>query len=267
MYAFPVAVVALLLVAYPAAAQQQRADSTASRPARNHAELSAGIQYQVGDYGTGERIESSSAVVGGRATVGRMIFSAALPYTYVDAPGNVVAGGGGLLGPIIDPTRPATRIRRRGMGDLRLGAAWILPLRGIDLAAYGQVKLPTARNGLGTGETDYAVGAEVSKGLGTVTPFANVTYVMPGSPGSYPLRNAWAGQAGLNAALGSGLSGQVAYAHAQNPSPSLSDEQLLSMRFIAGISSRLSLSAHGGAGLSKSAPDATAGVQLDLRLF
>lgn len=267
MHACPVAVAALLLLASPAAAQQR--GESVSRPTRGHAELSAGVQYQTGDYGTGERIESSSVVTGARVTAGRVILSASLPYTHVDAPGNVVTGGGGLLGlPIIvDPTRPATRTRRRGLGDLRLGAAWVAPLRAIDLAAYGQVKLPTARSGLGTGKADYAIGAEASKTLGSVTPFANITYTMPGSPSGYRLRNAWASQAGVNAALGSSLSGQVAYGYAQSPSSSLSDEQLISMRLTAGISSKLSLSALGGAGLSRSAPDATAAVQVGLRLF
>ena len=266
MHVFPVAV-GLLLLAPPAMAQQ-RAEPV-SRPGNARAELSAGAEYQTGDYGTGQRIESRSAIAGARVVKGRVILSAALPYTQVDAPGNVVTGGGGLFGlPIIvDPTRPATRMRRRGVGDLRLGAAWVAPLKAVDLAAYGQVKLPTAKTGLGTGKTDYSVGAEVSKPLGGVTPFANVTYTMPGSPDGYRLRDTLAGQAGLNAALGSGVSGQIAYGYAQNPGAAMSDEQLVSMRLTTGISPRLSLSVQGGAGLSKSAPDATAGVQLGVRLF
>jgi len=266
MHAYPVAL-GLLLLASPVAAQQ-RAEPV-SRPGNARAELSVGAEYQTGDYGTGERIESRSAVAGARVVKGRVILSASLPYTQVDAPGNVVTAGGGMLGLpiIIDPTRPATRMRRRGVGDLRLGAAWVAPLKAVDLAAYGQVKLPTARVGLGTGKADFAVGAEASKSLGAVAPFANVTYTMPGNPEGYRLRNTLAGQAGLNAALGSGVSGQVAYGYAQSPGAALADEQLLSMRLTTGISSRLSVSVHGGASLSKSAPDASAGVQLGFRLF
>ena len=266
MHAYPVAV-GLLLLASPVAAQQ-RAEPV-SRPGDAKAELSVGAEYQTGDYGTGERIESRSAVAGARVAKARVILSARLPYTQVDAPGNVVTGGGGLFGlPIIvDPTRPATRVRRRGVGDLRLGAAWVAPVKAVNLAAYGQVKLPTAKAGLGTGKADYAIGAEAAKPLGTVTPFANVTYTMPGSPDGYRLRNTLTGQAGLNAALGSGVSGQIAYGYAQSPGAALADEQLLSMRLTTGVASRISLSVHGGAGLSKGAPDASAGVQLGLRLF
>lgn len=266
MHAYPVAV-GLLLLAAPAVAQQ-RAEPV-SHPGNARAELSVGAEYQTGDYGIGERIERRSAVASARLVKGSVILSASLPYTQVDAPGNVVTGGGGLFGlPIIvDPTRPAARVRRRGVGDLRLGAAWVAPIKAVDLAAYGQVKLPTARTGLGTGKADYAVGAEASKPLGAVTPFANLTYTMPGDPEGYRLRNTLAGQAGLNAALGSGVSGQIAYGYAESPGAALADEQLVSMRLTTSVASRISLSVHGGAGLSKGAPDASAGVQLGLRLF
>lgn len=266
MHAYPVAF-GLLLLAAPAAAQQE------AEPAPRHgaagAELTVGAGYQTGDYGTGQRIESRSTVAGARVAKGRMILSASLPWTRTDAPGNVVTGGGGLFGlPIIvDPTRPATRVRRQGLGDLRLAAAWIAPVKAVDLAAYGQVKLPTAKVGLGTGKADYAVGAEASKPLGAVTPFASVTYTMPGDPEGYRLRNIFSGQAGLNAALAPGVSGQVAYGHSQSPGAGLSDERLLSMRLTTDISSKASLTLHGAAGVSESAADASAGVQLGLCLF
>lgn len=257
---------ALLLLASPAVAQQ--ASEPVSRPLSADGELTAGVQYQTGEYGTGERIETGSAVAGARVAAGRLILSASLPYTRIDAPGNVVPGGGLLGLPIIvDPNRPANRVRRQGLGDVRLGVAWVLPVKALDLAAYGQVKLPTAGSGLGTGKTDFAVGAEASKRFGHVAPFANVTYTMPGRPEGYRLRDTWAGQAGLNAALVSGLSGQIAYGYAQSPSASIADEQQLSARLSADLSSKLSLSLHGGAGLSASASEATAAVQVGLRMF
>jgi hypothetical protein len=266
MHEFPVAA-ALLLLASPAVAQQ--VSEPVSRAPRARGELTAGMQYQTGEYGTGERIKTTSAVAGARVAIGRVILSASLPYTRIDAPANVVPGGGGLLGlPIIvDPTRPSTRVRRQGMGDARLGAAWVLPIKAVDLAAYGQVKLPTAKPGLGTGKTDYAVGAEASRALGGVAPFASVTYTVMGSPDGYQLRNTWSGQAGLNTRLGSSVSGQISYGYAQTASASLADEQLLSTRLTLGMSSRLSLSVHGGLGLSKSAPDAAAGIQLGVGIF
>lgn len=258
---------ALLLLTSPAVAQE--AYGPVSRAPRASGEVTAGVQYQTGEYGTGERIETTSVVAGTRVVTGRMILSASLPYTRIDAPGNVVPGGGGLLGlPIIvDPSRPASRVRRQGVGDVRVGAAWVLPIKAVDLAPYGQVKLPTAKSGLGTGKADYAVGIEASKTLGRVAPFASFTYTIPGSPDGYQLRNTWSGQAGLSASTGSRVSGQIAYSQAQNPSVSFADEQLLSTRLTAGMSSKLSLSVHGGVGLSKSAPDAVAGVQLGLRMF
>ncbi len=265
MRELPLAAAALLVAS---SATAQRASEPVSQASRAQGELTAGVQYQTGEYGTGERIETRSAAAGARVAAGRLILSAALPFTRIDAPGNVVPGGGLLGLPIIvDPSRPATRVRRQGVGDARLGAAWVLPVKALDLAAFGQVKLPTARSGLGTGKTDYAVGAEASRKLGAVAPFASLTYTMPGTPAGYRLRDTWAGQAGLNAALGARLSGQIVYGYAQSPSASVSAEQLLMAKLSAGVSSRLSLSLQGGAGLSRSAPDASATMQLGWRLF
>lgn len=260
------ALAAVLLTA-PALAQQRPTE----RPGA-HAELSAGAEYQTGDYGTGEEIETTSITSTARVAAGRVIVTASLPYLRVDAPGNVVAGSGGLLGlPIVvDPTQPATRVRRQGLGDLRLGAAVMLPTGpAVDLAVYGQVKLPTAsrRARLGTGEVDYAMGAELSKTVAGVTPFASLTYTVPGKPADYALRNSLSGQAGLGARLGRTVSGQLSYGYSQSLSPTIADEQLVSARLAAGVSRRLSLSIYGNAGVSRSAPDVGAGVQLGVRLF
>lgn len=265
MREFPVAAV-LLGFASPAMAQQASApDTPAPHP---DGELTAGLQFQTGEYGTGARIETTSAVAGARVVAGRLILSASLPYLRIDAPGNVVPGGGLLGLPIIvDPGRPGTRVRRQGLGDLRLGVAWVLPSKALDFVAFGQVKLPTARTGLGTGEIDYAVGAGASRRLGAIAPFASITYTMPGDPEGYRLRDTWAGQAGLNGTLSARVSGQIAYSYAQSASASIGEEHQLSARLTTGISSSLSLSLLGGAGLSRSAPDATAAVQVGWRLF
>ncbi len=266
MHVFPVAA-ALLVLSSPVLAQQ--ASGPVSRKPAATGELSAGLQYQTGDYGTGQRIESASVVIGARVMAGRVVLSGSVPYTRIDAPGNVVTGGGGLLGlPIIvDPSRPATRVRRKGLGDVRLGAAWILPVKAVDVGAIAQVKLPTAGKGLGTGRTDYAFGAEISKPLGKAIPFAIVTYTFPSDPEGYPLRKTWGGQAGVNAALRTGVTAQLAYGYAQNPGAAMAAEQQLSARVTAGITEGLAVSLQGGAGLSRSAPDAAAALQIGWRIF
>lgn len=232
-------------------------------------ELSTGIDYREGDYGTGESIETWEVPTTVRVQSGQVVLSATLPYLRVDAPGNVVGGGGGLLGlPIIvDPTEPPDRVRREGIGDLELGAAYTVPSDSVGLTFSGQVKVPTAseRKGLGTGEMDYAVGAELSKTFGRVTPFVGVGYTMPGDPEDFELENSLSARAGAAVQMGGRVRGHVAYGYAESISPLVPDEQQVSAGVNAGLSDRLSLGLYGAAGLSEGSPDVGAGVRLGTR--
>ena len=229
-------------------------------------ELSTGLDYREGDYGTGESIETWEVPTSLRVQSGQFLFSATLPYLRVDAPGNVVGGGGGILGlPIIvDPTEPPGRVRREGIGDLELGAAYTVPSEDIGLTFSGQVKVPTASTAkrLGTGEFDYAVGAELSRSFGRVTPFVGVGYTMPGDPDQYDLGNSLSARAGAAVQMGKRVRGHVTYGYAESISPLIPDEQQISTGINAGLSDRLSLGLYGAAGLSKGSPDVGAGVRL-----
>ena len=246
------------LVAFPAA----------SRPV---AEVSTGVEYQKGDYGTGDSIETFTVDNRVRVESDRLFLYASVPWRRIAAPANVV-GGGGLLGLpiIIDPTRPGARDVREGLGDVRFGGGYRLPrLVGVDLGLSGEVKLPTAsaRRGLGTGETDFSVGAEASRTLGAVTPFIGISYTVPGDPEGFELRDSLAARGGLLARLGPGLRGTIAYGYAQSLSPLLADEQQVSTALDVALSRRLSLGFHGIAGLSEGAADYGAGVRLGWRIF
>jgi hypothetical protein len=240
--------------------------------AKPAAELSAGVEQQSGDYGTGEPVDLTAVRGTVRIEEGRFFLYGSLPYQRIEAPGNVVGGGGTLLGLpiIIDPTQPDTREAREGLGDLRVGAGYRLAgPAGIGLAVAGEVKLPTAsaRRGLGTGETDVTVAAEASRTFGAITPFASVSFTMPGDPEEYRLRDSVAVRGGLAAQLGRAVRGSIAYGHAQSLSPLVPDERQVSGRLNVGLSDGLSLGLHGNAGLSDGAADMGAGVQIGWRLF
>lgn len=244
-------------------------DAASEGPAAGAAiELSTGLDYEEGAFGTGESVETLSLPAGLLVSTGRFRFSARLPYLRVDAPGNVI--GGGLLGlPIIvDPTRPATRQTRQGIGDVRLGAAYALPVASANLSLSGEVKVPTAsrRKGLGTGEADYSASAELSKSLGRVTPFAGVAYNMPGDPDGFELRDSLSAWAGAAVQIGAGLRGHASYGYARSLSPLVEDDQRLTTGLNASLSPRLALGLYGSAGLSEGAPDVGAGVRLGFRI-
>jgi hypothetical protein len=157
----------------------------AAEPAAAQVIASVGADHSSGSYGTGARITTSSAAIGLRVRRKRVSAFASLPVVHVDAPGNVVSTGGLLSLPIlIDPARPATRVRRGGVGDAVVGASVQLvePRRHhVALAVTGSAKLPTASSarGLGTGKADFAVTMEAAR-PGKVTPFAALGYTVTG---------------------------------------------------------------------------------------
>jgi hypothetical protein len=200
---------------------------------------------------------------------GGFFLIASLPYQRLEAPGNVV-GGTGLLGLpiIIDPTRPAARDVREGLGDLRIGGGYRLPpLGGFDVALAGEIKVPTAAAGLGTGETDLSISAEAARTIGFVTPFGALGYTRPGDPNAFPLRDSFSARGGLAARLSDNLRGSLSYGYAQSISPLIRDEQEITTGLEVGLSRRLSLGLEGSAGLSEGAADLGAGVRIGWRVF
>lgn len=252
---------ALALAATPAAAQKATT------------EIGVGLDFQTGKYGTGERIDIVSAPATVRHRRGRVTVVASLPYQRVEGPSNAVGGGGGLLGlPIIvDPTRPSTRTVRQGLGDARLGLAYTIPresLGGIALSLSGQAKLPTASRakGLGTGEADLSVGAEVSTRIGRVVPFGALGYTVPGDPSGYSLRNSVSARAGAIVGLSGRTEAQFSYDYARSVSALVPDERQITTGLTSAVSKRVSVGLQGSAGLSNGSPDVSAGLRIGLRL-
>lgn len=263
---------ALALPAVAAAQEAARPAQAAQQPSRVSAELTTGLDYQEGDYGTGERIELVSAPVTLRARTGRVTLTASVPWQRLEGPGNAV-GGGGLLGlPIvIDPTRPPARQVRQGLGDTRIAAAYTIPgesLGGVTLSLSGQAKLPTASaaKGLGTGEVDYTAGAEVSARIGRIRPYAALGYTVPGDPQGFNLRNSLSARAGAALGLSDKVTGNLAYGYARSLSPLVPDEQQIGTGISAAIGKRLTLGLQGSAGLSDGSPDFGAGLSLGIGL-
>jgi hypothetical protein len=191
-------------------------------------ELSTGLDFEQGDFGTGFDIEKLSVPLTMRASAGRVRVSAQLPWVQVTAPQNIIAPTGPLGLPIlVDPSRPAGVSTREGLGDLRVGVAYDLSNRDVTASIRSGAKLPTAsaEKGLGTGEIDYFVGADVAKPIGPIIPFAGVTYVIQGDPQGLDLRNSLSGHAGVSLLLGSSMSAHLGYGYAESASEIVKDEQ------------------------------------------
>ena len=247
---------------------EARSTQAPSQQAGPSIELSSGIEYEEGDYGTGRDVQTIRIPSTLRITSGRLQAYATLPYVRIEGPANVRPSSGFMGLPIIiDPTVPSEeRITREGMGDLRLGASYGIPTPVVDLALSGEVKLPTASNGLGTGKTDFAVGAEIAKDLGGAIPFAAVTYNIPGDPENYSLKNSFGFRAGMAAPIGNQTRGYVYYSRGQSLSTNVPDEERIVGGLNSAIGKRLSVGAFGTAGLSDGSPDVGAGIRLGVRI-
>lgn len=232
-------------------------------------ELLTGVEYQQGTYGLNQNIDVLSVPTTLKLSHGGLTLAASLPYVHLNAPANVVTGGGILGVPVIVPPTTTTERRSRdGIGDLRLTGSYTMRDLPVGVSLSAQVKVPTASasKGIGTGKTDVAVGGEVFKQVGRVTPYLDVDYTMPGQPKGYRLNNSLSGQVGAAVQLGRRVRAHLGYAYAQAISPALGDQQALSGGLNVGVSRSLSLGAYGSAGLSRGAPDMVAGLQLGARL-
>lgn len=229
----------------------------------------AGAQVTAsGTYGTGQQVRSASSAAMLRAKRKRVTVFAALPCVQVDAPGNVVAPSGPLGLPIL--VKPATRVKRSGIGDAVVGASvQLIPPRRhhLALALTGSAKRPTASaaRGLGTGKADYSVVAEAAV-PGKVTPFAAIGHSFVGQPDGYRLRDVTSARGGLALGIGKASEVSVSYSYASRVSDQVADRQDIGAGLDTALSQRLSLGVQGSAGVSKGAPDVGAGVRLGLRL-
>lgn len=265
----PPCLLALLCLAAPSAAQQSEPGQEPARANRGSGlELHTGVEYQSFDLGDDQEAEKVSVPVAARLTAGRLRVTAQVPYLRVTAPADVIVPSGPLGLPILaDPPGSAPVTRREGLGDVRLGAAYDLPLGGVDASLSSGVKLPTASRakGLGTGETDYWVGADVSTAVGPVVPFAGIQYTKTGDPDAAELRDTWAGQAGAALRLGESLSAHAGYSFSEGASVHSRDEQRVFGGLNTGLGGRVSLGVYGSAGVSGPA-DVGAGVSIGIGL-
>lgn len=270
------AVVALVGAAAPAWAQSSPASSqvqSGDMPTRDDTDIglsfSTGASYSSGGYGADEKTKLLVVPFSLRASAGDWRFSATLPYLRIDSPGNIV--GGGTIGPIIiNPGSPAAREVRKGLGDLSLGASYSLPsgsLGGFDLDLSGRVKLPTSseRKALGTGKTDVAIAAELSRTFGTLTPFATLGYRFFGDPSGLDLRNGPSASVGTTIQFGSTVA-IASYDYARATSVASEDAHELFGALSGPLTDRLNWTAYGIAGLSEGSPDYGLGVLLTFKL-
>ena len=228
--------------------------------------LLAGVDHIEGDAGQGLDYKTTFATTGVAMTRGRFSASASLPYISSTAPQEVIINQGGLFGtPLLGSSGTRTgQVRREGIGDLSLGAAYQLPVSGVDASIGASVKVPTAsrEKGLGTGKVDYGVSGQLSKKLGAVVPFVGAGYTVIGEPDNFETRNRMSATAGSHLLLGKQSALTASYSYEQSASSSIGDSQSIGMGFGTNLTRSVRIGVDGALGLSDAAPDTRVGLKL-----
>lgn len=242
--------------------------------------LGLGVDYNSGDYGSETTTDILSVPVGAKYTTGDWIFRASLPWMRVDGDANVVPGlgpvdnlnpqgrgrgngngngGGGGGG---EPTAPTTGVTS-GIGDLRLGATYAIPMQGVwGVDLTGNVKIATADEdkGLGTGANDYGVAVDVYRNVGEVTSvFGGVGYTMLGDSDFIEVDSVFNGNVGFSRKFGNNSAGLV-YDYRQPTSDDAYDRSEITGFFSFPTSDTGKLQLYALTGLTDGSPEWGAGV-------
>lgn len=215
-------------------------------------EPSAGIDYSTGSYGAADDTEVLYAPFGLRATASRWRFDAAVPYLRIKGPAGSVVGG-----VVIPGGGPVTS--RAGLGDVTLSATYQLvePVQGQTQWELGAgVKLPTADDDLGTGETDYNVQLGVRQPLSdTLTLMGAVGYQWLGDPVGFELEDGPTAMAGVNYAASPRANFGVQANYRSAYLAGFDDQWIVNPYFRLDSESGWALTGYATAGLTDSTPD------------
>ena len=160
--------------------------------------LSTGVNYSSGDYGGTIDIDDVYVPITGSIDYGRFGFRLTLPYLSVSAPaGTIITGPGGQPVP-----GSGALTTESGLGDV-VGSVTMYDVinnrdLGIVLDITGKIKFATAdeAKGLGTGEHDYSVQADIYKFINDFTLLGTAGYKVRGEPTGVDLENVLFGSVG-----------------------------------------------------------------------
>ena len=159
---------------------------------------STGLEYSSGTYGGADDIEDLYIPLKGRVDFERFSFGLTVPYLSVRAPqGTTVTDPGGVPVP-----GTGEMITESGLGDIIAGVTMYDVLYsgdlGIALDLTGKIKFGTAdeAKGLGTGEQDYTVRADLFKFFEQFTLLGSAGYKFRGDPADVDLEDVILGSIG-----------------------------------------------------------------------
>jgi hypothetical protein len=226
--------------------------------AANQWDLASGFDYYTGKYGAASDTDVWNVPLSLRDQIDKFRVELTVPYLHVHGPG-VFAGG-----VIVSGNNAVTT--RSGLGDVNLGAAWVLhqddqSLPGIELA--GSVKLPTASRALGTQKFDYNIQANLNHSISqSVMLFGSLGYQWLSDFRGFQLEDGVTATGGVNfratdtTSVGVSANFRQAYYH------TLDDQFSLTPYALWTFAPQWRLSGYGIIGFTNSSPDVGGGVRL-----
>lgn len=228
--------------------------------------LGVGLQYEEGDYGTTATTETWTVPVNVRYRTGNVAYEVTVPYISAESNGEITVRSGG--GRHTSSTSGSTAPRSEsGIGDISLAASYYLPPgsdRDLYLFLTGRLTLDTGDEnaGLGTGENSFALEFNLDKYVNNDLYFATLGYEFVDDAPGVEYDDVLYGLMGMMTPLNrqSSVGGSLYYAQASTPG--LDDVVELNALFRQQLDVRNALSGYILMGLSDSAADWGAGINV-----
>lgn len=229
--------------------------------------LGTGVDYSTGKYGGSTSTEVLYIPFYAKLEAGRWLFRVTVPQVNISSQGRAVIVDGRPI-VVTDPTAPRTTAS--GIGDTVAAIGYNIldgERTGLIFDLIGKVKFPTGdpAKGLGTGEYDYAMQADVAQSIRRYSLLGTVGYRSLGNPPGVQFQDVWYGGVGLAVRLDDKQSAGVFYDFRQ-PSTAQGFRQSEFTAFLSRrITPDLKLQIYGIRGLSDGSPAWGCGVMLSRR--
>lgn len=223
--------------------------------------LTVGAEYISGNFGGTEPVEQLYVPLTSRYITNKYAFRLTIPYLRVTGPAGTVQSDGTIL--------PGTGeiITQSGIGDVIAGVTYrdafnseVSSDVAIDFTAKVKLGTADADKGLGSGENDYTLQAELYKYLDRLMLFGIVGYKFRGDPDGIELNDSWLSFVGGSYPLTRSLKAGLDFYYQQALFSGLDDQMELSAFLRYKMSNRQYLRAYLIQGFGDASPDWGVGV-------
>lgn len=230
--------------------------------------LTGGFDYSSGDYGDAVDTDILFLPLSISRRQGEWKSRITTSWLRISGPGSVI--GAGDTGVVLSEAAATSRTTESGAGDTWVSQTYTgftLPGEALYLDVTGKVKLPTADEdrGLGTGEVDYTLQADLFAVHGRFTPMARIAYKIRGDPAGSELDNVWYLSVGTDYRIDESLNGGATLDYQQASTASADDAWEVFTYLGLQLNTRWSTMVYGYGGLSDGSPDYGAGMQISYR--